>query len=421
MKYTKKEMDNYNIYFIKTKKFKTITISFNFGKEITKEDQVYRALLKRVLLHETKKYPDLDKLCRARMNIYDPVVNIGASESGLDRIIYLDTTFVNEKYTEKGMNKKSIEFALSHLYDPYVKDGAFDKKVFEIAKHEFIEGMKAIKDNPDNYCKERIWEEMEIYPFDEFNIKETIDFTETLNEKDLYKYYQTLFTENSLDIFVIGDTNEEEITNILNNIIKGDFKKRGKDRFISRKAEKVKVVTDESDTEQSKLAIGIRYEDLTDFERKYVSLAYNNILGGGWNSKLNKVVREENSLCYYIYATRKIPFGISFIYSGIDADNYNKTVDLIKKQIENMKTNVSEEELRRVKDVYNNALISIEDSQNSILNNVMGQVFTDADDIHERKINMEKVTVDDVKNLAKKVKIEVIYLLKGGSNGKENL
>jgi len=421
MNYIKKEMDNYNIYFIKTKKFKTITISFNFGKERTKEDQVYRILLKKVLLNGTNKYPDLDNLCRARMNIYNPDVNIGTSESGLDRLIYLDTTFINEKYTDKGMNKKSIEFALSHIYDPDVKDGAFDKKFFELAKNEFIEDMKRIKDNPDNYCKERIWEEMEIFPFDEFNIKETIEFAQKLNEKDLYKYYQTLFNENSLDIFAIGDINEEEITNILNNIIKGDFKKHSKERFINRKSRELKIVTDKSDTEQSKLAIGIRYEDLTDFERKYVSLAYNNILGGGWNSKLNKVVREENSLCYYIYATRKIPFGVSFIYSGIDANNFDKTVDLIKKQMENMRTNISEEELRRVKDVYNNALISIEDSPIAILNNVMGQVFTDADDISERKINMEKVTVDDVKNLAEKVKIEVIYLLEGGSDGKENL
>jgi len=421
MKYTKKEMNNYNIYFVKTKKFKTITISFNFGKEMTKEDQVYRALLKKVLLHGTKTYPDLDKLCRARMSIYDPSVNIGASESGLDRLIYLDTTFVNEKYTEKGMNQKSIEFALSYIYNPDVNDGAFNKKNFELAKHEFIEGMKKIKDNPDNYCKERVWEEMEIFPFKEFDVNETIEFAETLNENNLYEYYQTLFNENSLDIFIVGDVNEEEITDIIDSIIKGNFIKNGKRRNISRKAKELKIVKDNSNTEQSKLALGLRYEDLTDFERKYVSLAYNNILGGGWNSKLNKVVREENSLCYYIYANRNIPFGVSFIFSGIDADNYDKAVSLIKEQMEKMETDVSEEELRRVKDVYNNALIEIEDSGNAILNNVMGQVFTDADDIPERKINMEKVTVEDVKNLAKKVKIEVIYLLEGGSNGKENL
>ena len=422
MKYTKKEMDNYNIYFVKTKKFKTITISFAFSKETTSEDQVYRRILSKILINATKKYPDLDKLCKARMNIYNPSVKIGFSESGLDSLFYLDSRFINEKYTEKGMNKKSIEFALSHIYNPFIINEAFDKNLFEIAKHDFIESMKSIKDDPDSYAKERIWEEMQIYPFDEFNIKETIEFAEKINEKDLYDYYLSLFTENSLDIFVAGDINEDEITNIINEIIKGDFKKHDKRRNISRKAYELKVVTDESNTEQSKLAIGIRYEDLTDFERKYVSLAYNNILGGGWNSKLNKVVREEKSLCYFIYASRKIPFGISIIYSGIDAANYDKTVDLIKIQMESMKKDVKEEELKRVKDIYNNALTEIEDDPNAILNNIMSQIFTDTDDISERKINMEKVTVEDVKNLAKKVKIEVIYLLEGGkSNGKENI
>ncbi|MCI9110398.1 MAG: insulinase family protein [Bacilli bacterium] len=421
MNYIKKEMNNYNIYFIKTKKFKTITISFNLCREMNNEDSVYRNLLKKVLLHGTKMHPNLDKLCKARMDIYDPSINIGASESGLERVMYLDTTFVNEKYTEKGMNKKSIEFALSYIFEPYVKDGAFDKKIFELAKHEFIENMKAVKDNSDSYAKERVWEEMNVYPFDEFNIEDAINFAQTLNEKDLFEYYQTLFNENSLDIFVAGDVDEDEITKIIDSVVKGNFIIHGKRHNISRKANKLKVVTDKTNNEQSKLAIGIRYEDLTDFERKYVSLAYNNILGGGWNSKLNKVVREQNSLCYYIYATRKIPFGISLIYSGIDANNYEKAVDLIKNEIENMKTNISEEELDRVKDIYNNALISIEDTQFSIVNNVIGQVFAETDSIDERKINMEKVTLEDVKNLAKKVKVEVVYLLEGDINGKENL
>lgn len=422
MKYIKKEMDGYNLYFIKTTKFKTIRISLNFGKETSKEDQVYRAILCRVLTKGTSKYPNLDDLCRARMKLYNPSVKVGAEVSGMDRLFYLESSFINEKYTEKDMNKKTIEFVLSYIFNPNVKNGAFAKETFELARHEYIENLKKIKDNPDRYCTERIWEEMDVYPFGEFGIKKTIEFAEKLNERDLYEYYLTLFKENSLDIFVVGDFDEDTMASIFNNIVKGDFVKLGKRRNISRKAKKLKTVTDKMETEQSKLAIGLRYEDLTDFERKYVSLVYNNILGGGWNSKLNKVVREENSLCYYIYASRKIPFGISFIYSGIDAANYDKTVDLIKQQMEEMQSVISDEELQRVKDIYNNALISIEDSQSSILNNVMGQIYTDADDIPERKINMEKVTIDDVKNLAKKVKIEVIYLLEGGkSNGKENL
>lgn len=422
MEYTKKEMDNYNLYFVKTNKFKTIHVSFNFGKERTKEDEVYGVILFKVLLNGTNDYPDLDDLCRKRMSIYNPSVRMGSETTGLDRIIYLDTVFADEKYTEKGMNRESIEFALSHIYNPLVKDGAFEEKSFELAKHDYIERMKRIKDDPDRYCKERVWEEMDIYPNGEFDIDGCIKFAEKLTSKDLYEYYQTLFTENSLDIFVIGNTDEDKITDIIDNAIKGDFKKSRKEHYINRGANELKVITETSDTEQSKLAIGLRYEDLTDFERKYVSLVYNNILGGGWTSKLNRVVREENSLCYYVYATRRIPFGVSFIFAGIDASNYDKTIDLIKEQMKNMESFISEEELQRVKDVYYNALVSIEDSQSSILNNVMGMVFDDTDSISDRRKNMEKVTLDDVKRVAEKVKMEVIYLLEGGQgNGKENL
>jgi len=406
VEYIKRQMDNYNLYFIKTDKFKTVNISFAFGKEMTKEDQVYGAILKVILGKGTKKYPDLDELCRMRASLYDPIIKISRGEYGLDRIIYLDMVFVNEKYTEKGMNKKSIEFALSYIFEPNVNNGGFDKKTFDIVRHGYIEVMRKMKDNPDQYCQERIWEEMDVYPFGEFDINESIEFAQKLDEKDLYNYYLSLFNENSLDVFIIGNVDEKEITDVITGIVKGDFKESYTHRPIARDANELKVVKDKTDTEQSKLAIGIRYEGLTDFEQRYVSLAYNSILGGGWTSKLNKVVREKNSLCYYIYATRKVSFGIS----------------LIKEQMEAMKNDVSEEELQNVKDIYSNALIEIEDSQASMLNNVLGQVLNDTDSIADRKINMDKVTVDDVKAIAKKVKIEVIYLLEGEkADGKENL
>lgn len=422
MQYQKKEMKNYNIYYIKTKKFKTISISLNFGTTNSNEDEAYRGILKKVLPYATKQYQNLDELCRARMDIYNPTVKIGTQVSGMQRLIYLDTTFINEKYTEKGMNKKSIEFALSYIFEPYIKDGKFDKKIFDLAKSEYIENLKKIKDNHDMYCEGRLWEEIGVYPYKEFSLKELIEYAKTITEKDLYNYYINILKENSLDIFIAGDIDEEEITKIIDNYIKGDFKPRGKRDNISRKANKLKIIKEKTEGQQSKLGIGLRYEDLTEFERKYVSLAYNNILGGGWNSKLNKTVREENSLCYYIYTNRKIPFGISLIYSGIDAANYDKAIELIKKQIESMKNDVTEEELQRVKDIYNNALIEIEDKQLDILSTIMAMEFTDTDTIKERKEKMNKVTIDDIKALAQKVKIEVIYLLEGDeANGKENI
>ncbi len=421
MNYKKAKMKNYDLYFIKTKKFKTISASLYLTREVTKEDEVYCAILRKVLLYATNQYHNLDELCRAGMALYDPSVSIGFVKSGLDRTFYLETTFVNEKYTEKGMNKKSLEYALSHLWDPYVKKGAFDNEIFEICKHEYIETMRRIKDDPDRFTEERIWEEMHLYSFGEMTVQACIKYASKLTAKDLYNYYLSLFEKDSLSVFVAGDFDENAIKEVLDNNIKGNFKPNYKLRPLKGVKRKERMLTEKAHTEQSKLAIGLRYVGLTDFERKYVSLVYNNILGSGWNSKLNKTIRLANSLCYYIYAVRRLSFDAAFIYSGIDAAATDKTIKLIKQEIANMHTNISDREIDRVKEIYNNALTEIEDNQMAIINNVIMQVLSDTDSIDERRKNMAKVTIDDVKNMADKVNIDTIYLLEGDADNEEDL
>ena len=370
MDYTKHDMGNYDLYLIKTKKFKTISVSINFRRENDREDEVYRSILKRILGLSTEKHHDVDELCRARMSIYDPKIRIGAAVSGQDRWLYLESMFANEKYTEKGMNAQSLEFIFDILWHPYIVDGGFFKEDFEICKHEYIEDVKSLKDNADKYSRNRAWEEMGVYPFKECNNKECIEIAQKMTEKDLYHYYQRIFNEDALDIFIAGDFDDEEMKTIVNNLVTGNFVKSYKNRLITQTSyrKEIKEVIEPSKNEQSKLVMGLKYTDLTDFERKYASLAYNSILGGSWNSKLNQVVREEHSLCYYVNSIRQITFGVSFIRAGIDAANYSKTVDLIKKQMTAMINGEFEErDLNQVKTIYNNALIDIEDNQFSIL------------------------------------------------------
>ena len=415
MDYIKHDMGNYNLYLIKTKKFKTISVSINLRRENTKEAEVYCTLLKRLLPLATAKYPDIDKLYRASMDIYNPSVNFNSIVSGKDRWFSLESSFASEKYTEKEMNKKSLEFILDYLWEPYIVNDSFDEKLFDICKHEIIEDLKSIKNDPDRYSSERAWEEMEILPFDEMGIKETIEFTEAVTANELYNYYQSMFKEDALDIFIAGNFNDNKMIKIVKDLVTGDFKPSYKNRLINlEKPEEVKQITEKTNNKQSKLVMGLKHVDLTEYERKYVWVAYNSILGGSWNSKLNKVVREEHSLCYYVYSSRKMPFGVSFIHSGINSKDVDKAVKLIQEEIKKIaKGKISDEELQVVKDTYDNALTNIEDNQFAILDNIVSCVFSDTDSIEDRRRIMNGVTKEEVAIVGQKVCLDIIYLLEG--------
>jgi len=390
-------------------------LSIRFKKEKTREDAVYTYLLKEILKSGPSNYKKINDYYKARLNLYNPSINIGVSNYGKERTFLINSKFASEKYTEKGMNKKTIEFIFDTLYNPKVKDGAFDKKTFDITVHDYIEVLKSAKDDPFKYASDRLWEEMNVYDFKMLNNKEAIELASKITPKDLYNYYKSLFKDNSLEIFVVGDFSYEKMLKIIKPLVKGDFKKSYKSRLISyEKEEKSREVLEEIKTNQSQMALGFKSKDLNDFERKYVSIFYTSILGGGWSSKLFQTVREENSLCYYIGASRSISHNVFFIYASIDAKDYKETLKLINKEVKSMeKGDFKEDYFKQVRELYNNSLLEMEDNQIMLLNSLVDIISTDNDDINERRKNIEKVTKEDIINFSKKVYLDVVYFLKG--------
>ena len=294
MNFKSYKMKNYNIHFMQTKKFKTISISFRFKKEKTRGDAVYASILQEVLKAGSNKYKNINDYFRARLDLYNPLINISMSNFGKDRTFLINGKFANEKYTEEGMNKKTIEFIFDILYNPKAENGKFDEKTFDICRHDYVEILKSAKDDPFKYAIDRLWEEMDIFDFKLLSNEEAISLAQKMTSKDLYNYYKKLFTENSLDIFVVGDFKEDEIKEIIDTNVKGDFKPNVQSVSIDYdKIEEKDEIVEQIQTSQSQLTMGFKFKGLTDFERKYVAIFFSSILGGGWSSKLFQTVREK--------------------------------------------------------------------------------------------------------------------------------
>ena len=167
------------------------------------------------------------------------------------------------------------------------------------------------------------------------------------------------------------------------------------------------------DVSQSKLKLGIKLNNLTDFERKYVAIIYSYILGGGPDSKLFKNVREKNSLCYTINCSYMPVYNLMMIQAGINKEDFKKCLSLIKKEIKEMVNgNFESRDIQSAKVTYLSSLKEIEDSQGSIIRIFESHEYLNLDLLDER-VDIMNVTKEDIVNFAKKINIDTIYLLEG--------
>lgn len=137
MNYIKHEMGSYNMHFIKTDQFKTITVKVVFRRPIKKEEITIRNVLADLLLRSSRKYYSERLLAIEDENLYGMSYSGGSILSGNYNMLTFDFSFLNEKYTEEGMHEKSFAFLFDMLLDPNVENRKFKKENVEFSK-EFV-------------------------------------------------------------------------------------------------------------------------------------------------------------------------------------------------------------------------------------------------------------------------------------------
>jgi len=172
---------------------------------------------------------------------------------------------------------------------------------------------------------------------------------------------------------------------------------------------------------QSKLTIGCKLMDLSEKERNYVLSLYNIILGGSADSKFFKNIREAHSLCYYVNSSLRKLDNLLLIRSGISKENFEECVKLIKKEMKSIADgNITDMELEAGKSTYITSLDEVYDSPEALIEAYVATDLLGLDDIDVRKEVISKITKEEVVKLAKKVKMDTIYLLEGDMDNEEN-
>ena len=103
-----------------------------------------------------------------------------------------------------------------------------------------------------------------------------------------------------------------------------------------------------------------------------------------------------------------------YIRCGIEIENYEKALKIIKEQLEDMKNEkFTEEDLQNAKKYMISGLQSVQDEQDSEITYYIGQELSGKLTTFDEYIeNVNKVSIEEVQNVANKININTIYFLR---------
>ena len=415
IEYKRKEQGSYNLHIIKTDLFKTITVKVFFREEALKENITKRNFLSRIMMLSTNDYQSKVELTKALQNLY--AAQVSATNRRLGN--YLDTSFslrvLHDKYTEEGNFKKSLELLNSVILNPKVDNNSFNEKEFSIVYEEYKADLNTLVEDKMTYALIRGMESTssDVTSYRSIGYLEDL---EKITEQNLYDYYKEMIKHNFLDIFVLGNVDEVEITNLFREVFNFDtFKKKQINaRVIEPKKISTKKVIEKIKAEQDNLVMTLSTLGLTDYERNYPLSLFNTILGGGSESLLFKEVREKNSLAYTISSTPNKLDNLIIIRGGITSNKSEEAIKLIKKILKDLANgHISDELLDKAKEYYTSAIDDIIESSFQIIESYYMMELLGVDDLKTKRKKMLKVTKEEVVAVAKKTKLNTIYILKG--------
>lgn len=410
-----------NLTLIPEEKFKSNLVSIYIQRILDRDEVTMNALLPSIIKSGSEKYPSAREMSYHQDDLYGVSIGADSSKRGESQVITFKIISTDEEYLDEQIFKKVVKYLDEVVNHPLVIDGGFKEEYVAIEKENLKNRIESIINDKGRYAVERAREEMfknEKYGISDLGYLEDID---KITAKGLYEHYVNIMKTSPIDIVVEGNFDEDEIVEIISNGF--DFHRENiieipRVDFI-KKVDEIKVIKEEMDITQGKLVMGYRcnvdYKD----EFKYYSLFVgSNVLGGGPHSKLFVNVREKESLCYYIYSSLEKYKTSMFISSGIESENYDKTVELIGEQLKSLKEGkISDEELLNSKSAIISSLKTIKDSLGGSSDFYFSQSMGGTNTTVEKIIEMiEKVTVSDIVEAFKNIELDTIYFL---SNNKE--
>jgi len=424
MRYEKKEYKRFNLHLLNTKKFKTTVIKVVFTMENKKEEATKKILLTNLITEGTKNFPEEYLVIKETESLYNLKLSLGVRNYGNYSTLNYTMSFLDSVYSEKNIEEKAIGFLNEVIYSPLLENDLFNEEKIENAKKKVIQKINIEKN--DHFEEAQITTIELMHPKSKTSIlsRGYIEDLEKINNQELVEYYKDITLNKTVDVFICGRINNK---NKLTERFKTMFNQKNENQnlkdfsVINEYSKKEKEIIKKSLGAQSELVMGYDIKSLNNYEKFVILPVFNIILGGSATSRIFTQVREEQHLAYMIGSVIAPINNILLIVGQINSKNYQVTKKSILEIVQSLQKDYpTKEELTIAIKNFKTSLKMAQDRRGLQIENLYLNNYNAAFTYKNIIENLNKVTKEDIKNIANKIKLNTIYFVDSGDKNAKN-
>ena len=309
------------------------------------------------------------------------------------------------------MLASKVEKGIDILSDMFL-NSTFTEENLERERNVIIEEIRMYDDIPEEVVHEDNLKFALTGPQSN-SVSGTVESVKAIDREMFLNYYKDQYRASNMVISLAGKFDSDKIFDMLEKgfgSIKDHENRRNIDNTYTINSGENRI---KRDTNQVHLCFNSKGVGLID-DLKYPAAIISSVLGGNMSSRLFQKIREERGLAYavYTYSSAFIEDGIFTVYAGTTKDSYKEVLEIIEKELLDIKENgITAYELQKSKNQFLSLLtFSLEGTKgrmNRMANSYM--IYDRVIDIEEIIKSIEKITLEDIKKVAKMIFDEKYY------------
>lgn len=417
MNIVKRDIEGLNLFYLPSKKFKTIDVAFVFTNSLDIAEVNERNFLTEILTESTKKYNSPEKLSLICDKLYGLDKTCNYHIVGNTGITTFLIKTINDKYlNEDNIVSLSIDLLLEIIYNPKLFQGKIPKKSTIDMILQTEELLLSIRQNKNAFAYYNFMREYTRNNQERIGIFPITSHFANLNNQTLTESYEKMINQDMLQIFVAGDFDFSQMDKLIKEKMKNkpsllELKSDLTPVFVGDK--QINEVTDTTSNGQTRIFIGY-YLDFEHNEKNALLMTiFDELFGGYEHSKLFQNIREKQQLSYYVYSRYLEDNHLFFVNLETSKDLRDQAVKEVGIQLKNCQNgDISDEIFEQAKQNLIKRLEKSQDSQTKmLLHNILNYLkYDQVFDFESKKTAILAIQKAEIVELINYIKTDTVYI-----------